>query len=145
MFKENPFSAAGLLFGAIALLAGIIHFSLGPVSSEKALETRIAEKMVAVKKGIISGLKGQPIITPPSYPLMNTDKAIDTAGMCIAIVAIICGFVGGLRKENRWGVSGALFFGVSTLIFHAVLFSIGIIFGILLLVTVIAFLTGSLN
>lgn len=145
MFKANPFSAAGLLFGAIALLAGIIHFSLGPVSSENTFETRIAEKVVAVKKGVISGLKGQPIITPSSSPVINPDKAIDIAGIGIAIVAIICGFIGGMRRENRWGVSGALFFGASTLLFHAVLFSIGIIFGILLLISAIAFLTGSLN
>ncbi len=145
MFKTNPFSTVGLLFGAIAILVGIIHFSLGPVSAEKTLETWVAEKVVAVKKGVISGLKGQQTVTPSSPPVINPDKVIDIAGMGIAIVAIICGFVGGMRKENRWGVSGALFFGVSTLIFHAVLFSIGIIFGILLLITVIAFLTGCLN
>ncbi len=145
MFKANPFSAAGLLFGAIALLAGIIHFSLGSVSFEKTFETRVAEKVVAVKKGVISGLKGQQIIASSSVPKINPDKAIDIPGMGIAIVAIICGFVGGMRRENRWGISGALFFGVGTLLFHTVLFSIGIIFGILLLVAVITFLTGSLN
>ncbi|EPY5345329.1 hypothetical protein ACXDSS_004505 [Klebsiella quasipneumoniae] len=145
MFKTNPFSTVGLLFGAIALLAGIIHFSTGPVSTEKTIETRVAEKVVAVKKGVISGLKGLQIVIPSSPPVINSDKVIDIAGISIAIVAIICGFVGGMRRENRWGVSGALFFGASTLLFHAVLFSIGIIFGILLLILAIAFLTGSLS
>jgi hypothetical protein len=145
MFKENLFSALGLFFGGIALLAGILHFSLGPVSSEKTLETKVSEKVFAVKKGVIAGLKGQPIITTSSAPVINPDKAIDIAGIGIAIVAIICGFIGGMRRENSWGVSGALFFGAGTLLFHAVLFSIGIIFGILLLIAVIAFLTGCLS
>lgn len=145
MFKANPFSAAGLLAGAIALLAGIIHFSAGPFSSEKTLETRIAEKVVAVKKGVISGVRGHAIITPSSSPAINPDKVIDIAGMTIAVVAVICGLVGGMRRENRWSVSGALCFGAGTLLFHALLFSIAIIFAIVLLIAVIAFFAGSLN
>lgn len=35
--------------------------------------------------------------------------------------ALLCAFIGGMRKENRWGIRGALVFGGGTLAFHTLL------------------------
>ena len=127
MVSQNKFSSLGMILGVIALIIGLVHFSMGPFfSPPPTLENVIAEKVSAVHKKSI-----------------DIDQAVDTAGIAMAIAALLCAFIGGMRKESRWGICGALCFGGGTLAFHALLFGIGIVLGILLLLAIIAFLTGT--
>ncbi len=73
---------------------------------------------------------------------VDIDKTLDNSGIALAVIALVCAFIGGMRKENRWGIRGTLIFGVSTLAFHALLFGIGIICAIILLILVFSFLSG---
>lgn len=60
IIAQNKCSSLGMLFGAIALILGIFHFSFGPFSAPPfGLESVVAEKVSAVKKGILAGLKGE--------------------------------------------------------------------------------------
>lgn len=141
--SQNKCSSLGMLFGAIALFLGIFHFSVGPFSAPRPmLESVIAEKVSSVKKGIIAGLKGEkpPIIAEKKA--VDIDKILDNTGILLAIIALICAFIGGMRKENGWGISGALIFGGATLAFHALLFGIGLVCGIILLILIFSFLSG---
>lgn len=144
IISQNKCSSLGMLFGAIALLLGIFHFSFGPFSApQPRLESLVAEKVSAVKKGIIAGLKGEnPPVAKEKRPA-DIDKILDNSGIALAVIALVCAFIGGMRKENRWGIRGALIFGAGTLAFHALLFGIGIICAIILLILIFSFLSGS--
>ncbi|EFE06404.1 hypothetical protein [Citrobacter youngae] len=143
IIAQNKCSSLGMLFGAIALILGIFHFSFGPFSAPPpALESVVAEQVSAVKKGIIAGLKGEQPPVAAKKPAADIDKILDNSGIALAIIALACAFIGGMRKENRWGIRGALIFGGGTLAFHALLFGIGLICGIILLILIFSFLNG---
>ena len=142
-FRQNKISSAGMILGAIAFILGIIHFSLGPFSpSRGSVESVVAREVAAVKRGIIAGLKGDEAPVPVRRERPDMDKLLDNVGRGMAVIALGCAFVGGMRKENRWGVSGALFFGGATLAFHVLVFSIGLVCGIILLLLILQWLTG---
>ncbi|URO01488.1 hypothetical protein NB069_11270 [Leclercia adecarboxylata] len=145
ILSQNKFSSLGMLLGAIALVLGIVHFSLGPFSSPPpTLQSAIANQVNAVKKGITAGLKGeQPEVAENKR--VNIDKILHNGGIALAVVALGLAFIGGMRKENRWGIVGALVFAGGTLMFHAALFGIGIVCAILLLFLIISFLQGTLS
>lgn len=141
MVMQNKFGSLGLLLGGIALLMGLIHYSMGPFSAPApTVEKVIAEKIIAVKKGIIAGLKGE---EPQAAVVASRSVDIDNSGIALAVVALLCAFIAGMRKENRWGIYGALCFGGGTLAFHALLFGIGVVLTILLILAVISFFTGT--
>lgn len=134
IISQNKSSSLGMLFGAIALILSIFHFSFGPFSAPPpSLEGVVAQKVSAVKKGIIAGLKGEkpPVVTEKKP--VDIDKILKNSGIALAIIALVCAFIGGMRKENRWGIRGAIFFSGATLAFHVLLFGIGIICAVLLL------------
>ena len=71
ILSQNKFSSLGMLLGTIALIVGIVHFSLGPFSSPPpTLETVVAEQVAAVKKGIIAGLTGKSAAVEEKNPLI---------------------------------------------------------------------------
>ena len=49
----------GMGFGAVGLLAAIIHFWAAPFSVQPGLEKTVAAKAVAIKNATISALKGE--------------------------------------------------------------------------------------
>ncbi|WP_312980665.1 hypothetical protein [Atlantibacter sp.] len=141
--KQNRWSSTGTILGAIALILGIFHFSVGPFHPAPTLEGVVAREVSAIKKGIIAGLKGEEVSEPVHHQRLDVDKILDNAGTALAIVALICAFIGGLRKENHWGISGALFFGGATLAFHVLIFGIGLVCGIILLLLIFSWLNGT--
>ncbi len=143
IIAQNKISSLGMLFGAIALIMGIIHFSFGPFSTPPpTLESVIAEKTAEIKRGLLAGIKGEKITTTQKKRTLMSIKSSITAVSPSAIAALLCAFVAGMRKENRWSIRGALFFGSGTLAFHTLLFGIGIICGIVLIFLIFSFLTG---
>ena len=102
-FRQNKISSAGMILGAIAFILGIIHFSLGPFSpSRGSVESVVAREVAAVKRGIIAGLKGDEAPVPVRRERPDMDKLLDNVGRGLAVIALGCAFVGGMRKENRW-------------------------------------------
>lgn len=132
-----------MLLGALALLLSIIHFTTGPFSAPPTLEGYVAEKVSAVKRGVIAGLKGEEPQRATAARGPDIDSVVDNATIVVAVVALLCALVGGMRKENRFSVSGALLFGGGTLAFHAVLFGIAVVCAILLLLIILSLLGGS--
>lgn len=143
IIAQNKISSLGMLFGAIALMMGIIHFSFGPFSAPPpTFESIVADKTAEIKRGLLAGIKGEKITTVEKKEDVDVDKILNQSGIALAIAALLCAFIGGMRKENRWGIRGALVFGGGTLAFHALLFGIGIVCSILLIFLIFSFLTG---
>ncbi|ENM8082318.1 protein YidI [Escherichia coli] len=139
IIAQNKISSLGMLFGAIALMMGIIHFSFGPFSAPPpTLESIVADKTAEIKRGLLAGIKGEKITTVEKKEDVDVDKILDQSGIALAIAALLCAFVGGMRK----GIRGALVFGGGTLAFHTLLFGIGIVCSILLIFLIFSFLTG---
>ncbi|HBA3036417.1 TPA: hypothetical protein J6N58_001625 [Escherichia coli] len=137
IIAQNKISSLGMLFGAIALMMGIIHFSFGPFSAPPpTFESIVADKTAEIKRGLLAGIKGEKITTVEKKEDVDVDKILDQSGIALAIAALLCAFIGGMRKENRWGIRGG------TLAFHTLLFGIGIVCSILLIFLIFSFLTG---
>ncbi|PWW04666.1 hypothetical protein [Mangrovibacter plantisponsor] len=142
-FLENKWSYAGMLLGACALILSIFHFTAGPFTSPaQSLERTVAEKVSAVKSGIIAGLKGQEPPAPAKKHWPNIDTVLTNASIGLAAVALLCAFIGGLCKESSWCVNGALFFGSSTLVFYAFLVWAALVCTLLILFIIVSFFTG---
>ncbi|WP_353886788.1 hypothetical protein [uncultured Enterobacter sp.] len=108
---RNKFSSVGMLLGVIALLLSLVQFTFGPFSTKSTtLEIVVAEKVSAVKKGIIAGIKGEQPAVEAKKKAFDIDSILINSGIILSVVALGLAFTAGMRKENRWGVSGALFF-----------------------------------
>ncbi|QGG08041.1 hypothetical protein [Enterobacter cancerogenus] len=141
---RNKFSSVGMLLGVIALLLSVVQFTLGPFSTKStALEVVVAEKVTAVKKGIMAGLKGeQPTVETKKKPV-DIDRLLIASGILLSVMALGLAFISGPRKENKWTVSGALFFSGATIAFHAALLAFGLIVAVLVLMLVVSIISGS--
>ncbi|ELE9013271.1 hypothetical protein RM345_002235 [Enterobacter cloacae] len=140
---RNKFSSLGMLLGGIALILSIVQFSFGPFSPKPpALEVMVAEKVSAVKQGIIAGLKGERPAARTEKTTVDIDRILLNAGSILAVVALGLSFIGGMCKESRWGICGALLFSGLTLTFHAVLLAFGLIVAVLLLLFILSLVTG---
>ncbi len=72
---------------------------------------------------------------------VDVDKILNQSGIALAIAALLCAFIGGMRKENRWGIRGALVLRRDAG-FPYLAFGIGIVCSILLIFLIFSFLTG---
>ncbi|HEB1300250.1 TPA: hypothetical protein RY398_002109 [Escherichia albertii] len=113
IIAQNKISSLGMLFGTIALIMGIIHFSFGPFSAPPpTLESVVAEKTAEIKRGLLAGIKGEKITTVEKKGAPDVDKILKQGGIALAIAALLCAFVGGMRKERT------LFPGINHQFFH---------------------------
>ncbi len=77
-----------MLFGAIALMMGIIHFSFGPFSAPPpTFESIVADKTAEIKRGLLAGIKGEKITTVEKKEDVDVDKILDQSG--IALVPLL--------------------------------------------------------
>lgn len=143
---HHKWSASGMLSGAISLLIFTFCFTFGPFNPPPELDRVVAKQVSALKRGVIAGLTGQELKSPPpEIKRIDADSLLTSGSIVLAITALFTAFVGGLRKESAWCVNGALLFGGATLALHAVLFSMALMTCIILLLSVlffIAFLLG---
>ena len=78
IIAQNKISSLGMLFGAIALMMGIIHFSFGPFSAPPpTLESIVADKTAEIKRGLLAGIKGEKITTVEKKEDVDVDKILD--------------------------------------------------------------------
>ncbi|WP_052696605.1 hypothetical protein [Pantoea sp. BL1] len=139
---KNAWSSAGMIFGALALIISLIHFSTGPYSASPSLESVVARHVSEIKKGVIDGLKGKAPSSAESARKINIDQILTTVALSFATAALLLAFVGGMRKENKWSVRGALIFGCGTLAFHAILLGMALASAIILLLILLSLISG---
>jgi hypothetical protein len=91
----------------------------------------------------MAGLKGeQPIVETKKKPV-DIDRLLIASGIVLSFLSLGLAFISGLRKENKWTVSGALFFSGATIAFHAALLAFGLIIAVLVLMLVVSIISGS--
>ena len=94
IIAQNKISSLGMLFGAIALMMGIIHFSFGPFSAPPpTFESIVADKTAEIKRGLLAGIKGEKITTVEKKEDVDVDKILDQSGIALAIAALLCAFI----------------------------------------------------
>ena len=77
IIAQNKISSLGMLFGAIALMMGIIHFSFGPFSAPPpTFESIVADKTAEIKRGLLAGIKGEKITTVEKKEDVDVDKIL---------------------------------------------------------------------
>lgn len=82
IIAQNKISSLGMLFGAIALMMGIIHFSFGPFSAPPpTFESIVADKTAEIKRGLLAGIKGEKITTVEKKEDVDVDKILNQSGM----------------------------------------------------------------
>ena len=75
IIAQNKISSLDMLFGAIALMMGIIHFSFGPFSAPPpTFESIVADKTAEIKRGLLAGIKGEKITTVEKKEDVDVDK-----------------------------------------------------------------------
>ncbi|ENO08444.1 inner membrane protein [Escherichia coli O157:H43 str. T22] len=90
IIAQNKISSLGMLFGAIALMMGIIHFSFGPFSAPPpTFESIVADKTAEIKRGLLAGIKGEKITTVEKKEDVDVDKILDQSGIALAIAALL--------------------------------------------------------
>lgn len=140
---RNKFSSLGMFLGASTLVLAIVHFSFGPFApAPPTLETVVAEQAYAIKQGLVAGITGQQPAAKAPKKAPDIDHVILNVGIILALIALGLGFMGGMRKENQWGIAGALIFAGGTLVFHMALFAFALICAILLLFLIVAWLSS---
>lgn len=141
--KQNGWSSAGILLGAVALIMGLFHFTLGPFAARPSLESIVAEQVSAVRKGIIAGIKGvTPEVEKKKSATLNIDRILNNVGPGLALAGLLCSFIAGIRGERRLIIYAAVVCGGVTLAFHTILFGISVIFAILGLLFIIILLSA---
>ena len=90
IIAQNKISSLGMLFGAIALMMGIIHFSFGPFSAPPpTFESIVADKTAEIKRGLLAGIKGEKITTVEKKEDVDVDKILDQSGIALAFAHLL--------------------------------------------------------
>lgn len=144
--KNANASFFGMLFGSLALLLAIVHFWVGPFSTEPrpTLEQTVADKAAAFKKAAVAALKGekaQPVAPPRTT--VNIDKIADVTAAVMAGLAIILGVFGYATHEPMRGAIGAAVLGSGALVFQFAVVALGAIILVILIVAVLTAMGGS--
>ena len=132
--QKHQISLYGMILGVLALTIVIINFNFGPFSSKPPIETRMAEKIISVKNNFVAGLQGKELPIVTKKQTITIDNIMKITSFGLSVTALFLAFIGRIRKEDDWIVSGAIIFGGGTLVFHAILFSISILFLIMILI-----------
>jgi hypothetical protein len=128
----------GIAIGAIALLAAIIHFWMGPFSPQPSLERTVAEKAVAIKNATIAVLKGEEIEEKVSPRNIDLDHAARIATSVLGGLAVILGVVSFAKREPLRVGGGAALLGGAAIAFQFAVIALGAIVLAILIGTVIS-------
>ncbi len=136
---RNKWSSVGMLLGAIAFMLVAVHFTFGPFQYRPSIEQVVAEQVAAVKKGVLAGLKGENVqSSTPKASKMDINGLLTITDVVLAAIALLLAAFGGMRKESRWSVYGALFFAGASLTFHAIVASMALVSALVFLLIVLA-------
>lgn len=142
IIAQNKISSLGMLFGAIALMMGIIHFSFGPFSAPPpTLESIVADKTAEIKRGLLAGIKGEKL---PPWREKRTWMSIKSSIKAVSHWPLLRYFAHLLAVCVRKiaGAFAARGFWRRDAGFPYLAFGIGIVCSILLIFLIFSFLTG---
>ena len=124
--KKNQLGSLGVLLGLIALAIAIFHFWLGPVNTpEKPLSESLTEKTINLKESLQAKLKGEDEPNVGRENQIDINRAIIISSVTIAFLAIVCGVISFLKREELRYCASATVIGGSALAFHFIIVAIG--------------------
>ena len=106
IIAQNKISSLGMLFGAIALMMGIIHFhsALFSAPPPPTLESTVADKTAEIKE-VFAGIKGEKITTVERKRTWMSIKSSIKAVSHWPLLRYFAHLLGGVRKEKSLGHS----------------------------------------
>ena len=117
----------GIAVGAVALLMAIVHFWMGPISTQPSLEQSVAEKAVAIKNATIAALAGETIEEKAAPRSIDLDQGLRMATSVLGGLALILGVVSFAKGEPFRVGGGAAFLGGASIAFQFAVIAIGAI------------------
>ena len=107
----------GILFGAVALLAALVHLFAGPFAPEPdavATVEQLAEELRATAERALTG--APPLAAEPAT--WDTDRLLNAAAGVLAGLAIVFGLTGFVRRESARAALSAIALGAGTIALH---------------------------
>lgn len=135
---STTISTFGLIVGALALLAAIVHFWAGPFTPQPTLEQSVAEKAVAIKNATIAALKGEEVAPEPTARRYDLDDGLRIGTAVLGGLAIILGVVAFARHESWRAAAGAAALGGAAIAFQFAALALGMIVVAILIVGVLS-------
>lgn len=135
----SKFAIAGIVIGLLSVLAGSMHFFLGPIEKAPTLENVVQEKTAALKDAIIAGIKGE----KPEAEVgaqrrqFTSDDIARAATVGVGVLALALGIVGLIRREPMRESITALIVGSAAVVVPFAIYIVMMILGMMLIVAII--------
>lgn len=133
---KHKFSTIGLIIGAIALMLGLLHFSLGPFSTYPPSQDFEPEQTFSL--GSLSIGIGAAEEVESTGNTTNVDRVIEVIVILFGGVAVILGVFGYAQKDPIRIAGGAAFLGATAIALQLFIFAIGVIFVAIVLAVIIS-------
>ncbi|MEO0574004.1 MAG: hypothetical protein AAF004_00985 [Pseudomonadota bacterium] len=134
---SSKFAIAGIVIGLLSILAGSLHFFLGPIEKTPTLENVVQEKTAALKDAIIAGIKGEPTTAEPQRRQLSGDDIARAATIGTGILALALGIVGLVRREPMRESAAAMAVGGAAVVLPFAVYAVMLILGMMLIVSII--------
>lgn len=130
-----PFGTAGIVLGALALIAALVAAYAGPFGPQQELGVALGEIAGDAIKSTIREVFNRP---QPEAELrgFSIDDGIAIAIVVAGVVSILLGIVAAIRGERRAAIVGAAGLGIAALVFQFLAWVALVIAGAILILAV---------
>jgi hypothetical protein len=136
--RKSPIGTIGVTLGLTALAIAIFHFWLGSFNpTDRPLSQTLTEKAHTLKESLKAKIKGEGREDLEDQSQFEIDRAIIITSVTAAFLAIVCGVISFLKREDLRYSATAAVMGGSALAFHFIIVAIGIAVILVLIVTVL--------
>jgi len=141
--KKRLIASTGLIVGLVALAAAFLSPSIAeaidpPKAAVEEVAVDLASRIIDAAKAKASGQEYQPVAAPQQLPSRFIYPVVVALGMFAAAL----GIAAFIRSEDRTMAGGAIALGVGAALIQWAMMMVGAILIILLVLAVIAFLSG---
>ncbi|MBK5968794.1 MULTISPECIES: hypothetical protein [Thiorhodovibrio] len=136
--KTRTISLIGVVFGLLALGSALLHFWLGPLEPTPPLDEVVAEQAVKIKARVVAKLTGEALQEKPEPRTRSLDAWIDVLTVSFGFVAIACGVIAFIRREDRRATASAVLLGVGAIGFQFLALALGVIVLVILIAAVLS-------
>lgn len=136
--KTRTISLIGVVFGLLALGAALLHFWLGPLERTPPLDEVVAEQALKIKARVLAKLTGAASQEPPEPRTRSLDAWIDVLTVSFGFVAIACGVIAFIRREDKRATASAVLLGLGAIGFQFLALALGVIVLVILIGAVLS-------
>ncbi len=128
--------ASGAVLAALAIVAGVMHLVLGPITGPRTLEEAAYDTARSVRDAVVAGIRGEEYQPPPD-PGLDPDDLVRVGVTVAGALAILLGIGGFLRRESLAMGAAAMSLGTTAIVLQVSIVIAGIIAGLFLLYIVL--------